>query len=126
MFTFFFISTVTLAIGFTCWFIHVITMFRFQRRRPGAEFRGDENFFRGPELHFSRKFLTTFFSVIDQVFRMLCFFIKCGTRPFLHQKTTILEKNSLIRPFSYSVRTFARIRQHYFYKYWGDQCMLKL
>src|SRR6218665_3950058 len=23
----------------------------------------------------------------------------------------------------YSVRTFTRIRQHYFSKYWGDQCM---
>src|SRR6218665_508834 len=49
--------------------------------------------------------------------------IKCRIRPFLHQKTTISEKNSLIRPFFYSVRTFARIRKHYFSKYWGDQCM---
>jgi len=26
-------------------------------------------------------------------------------------------------PFFYSVRTFARIRQHHFTKYWGDGCM---
>src|SRR6218665_3289932 len=39
------------------------------------------------------------------------------------QKNTISEKNSFMTPFFYSVRTFARIRQHYFSKYWGDQCM---
>src|SRR6218665_246523 len=39
--------------------------------------------------------------------------------PFFTRKTTISGKNSLIRPFFYSVRTFAHIRQHYFSKYWG-------
>ena len=43
--------------------------------------------------------------------------------PFFTRKTTISEKNSLMTPFSYSVRTFPRIRQHYFSKYWGDGCM---
>src|SRR6218665_2614301 len=43
--------------------------------------------------------------------------------PFLTRTTTISEKNSLMTPFFYSVRTFVRIRQHYFYKYWGDGCM---
>src|SRR6218665_1208709 len=39
--------------------------------------------------------------------------------PFFTRKTTISEKNSFIRPFFYSVHSFARIRQHYFSKYWG-------
>src|SRR6218665_392102 len=39
------------------------------------------------------------------------------------QTTTISEKNSFMAPF-YFARTFARIRQHYFSKYWGgDGCM---
>src|SRR6218665_2196802 len=38
--------------------------------------------------------------------------------PFLTRTTTISEKNSFMTPFLYSVRTFARIRQHYFSKYW--------
>ena len=29
------------------------------------------------------------------------------------------QKNSFMTPFLYSLRTFARIRQHYFSKYWG-------
>ena len=40
--------------------------------------------------------------------------------PFFTRKTTIPEKNSLIRTFFYSVHPFARIRQHYFSKYWGS------
>src|SRR6218665_2829294 len=42
--------------------------------------------------------------------------------PFLTRTTAISEKNSFMTPF-YSVHTFARIRQHYFSKYWGDGCM---
>src|SRR6218665_2336137 len=42
--------------------------------------------------------------------------------PFLTRTTTISEKNSFMTPFN-SVPTFARIRQHYFSKYWGDGCM---
>src|SRR6218665_2637147 len=65
------------------------------------------------------------FLVIDQVFQILRFFtiLNVVYGPFFTRKATISEKNSLIRPFFYSVRTFARIRQHYFSKYWGDQCM---
>jgi len=56
-------------------------------------------------------------------FTFLCS-IKCRIRAFLHQKNNISEKNSLIALFVYSVRTFARIRQHYFFKYWGtNACM---
>src|SRR6218665_1041942 len=38
---------------------------------------------------------------------------------FTRKNTKFSVKNSSIRPFFYSVRTFARIRQHYFSKYWG-------
>src|SRR6218665_2270526 len=40
--------------------------------------------------------------------------------PFYTAKTTISEKK---RQFFYSVHPFAHIRQHYFSKYWEDQCM---
>src|SRR6218665_3287209 len=49
--------------------------------------------------------------------------IKCRIRPFLHQKNHYFGKEFLASTIFYSVRTFARIRQHYFSKYWGDQCM---
>src|SRR6218665_949963 len=45
--------------------------------------------------------------------------IKCPIRPFLHQKNHYFRKEFLDKTFFYSVRTFARIRQHYFSKYWG-------
>src|SRR6218665_1296045 len=63
-------------------------------------------------------FFSSLFLVIDQVFRIftdfpdLCF-VKCRTGPFPHKKNT----------FFYSFHTFAHIRQHYFSKYWGDECM---
>src|SRR6218665_3448892 len=65
------------------------------------------------------------FLVIDQVFQILRLFTLLNVvyDLFFTRNTTISEKNSLIAPFFYSVRTFARIRQHYFSKYWGDQCM---
>src|SRR6218665_65632 len=63
-------------------------------------------------------FLTTFFLVIDQVFRIFPFFFPQIFRiftmlnvvydPFLTRKTH----------FFYSVHTFARILQHYFSKYY--------
>jgi len=45
-------------------------------------------------------------------FPYVCY-VKCHIWPFPHRKNT----------FFYSVHTFTRIRQHYFSKYWGDQCM---
>ena len=75
---------------------------------------GTENFSR-------TKISDDLFLVIDQVFKILRFFTVLNVvyDPFFTTKTTISEKNSLIRPFFYSVRTFARIRQHYFSKCWG-------
>src|SRR6218665_1592159 len=78
-------------------------------------------FFREKFPFSRRKFLMTFFTRFSDFTFLYC--IKCRIRPFLHQKTTISEKSSLIRPFFYSVRTFAHIRQHYFSKYWENQCM---
>src|SRR6218665_137420 len=64
------------------------------------------------------------FLVIDQVFLIFRIFTLLNVvyDPFFTRKTTISQKNSLITPFFYSVRTFARIRQHYFSKFWGDGC----
>ena len=68
----------------------------------------------------------------DQVFLIFPFFfqifyiftvLNVVYDPLLTRKTTISEINSLMRPFFDSVRAFARIRQHYFSKYWGDGCM---
>src|SRR6218665_3087730 len=58
-----------------------------------------------------RKFLTTFFLVIDQILR---FFTLLNVVLFVYnlfftRKTAISENNSLITPFFNSVRTFARI-----------------
>src|SRR6218665_2067462 len=50
-----------------------------------------------------------FFFQIFPIFAMLNVIFD----PFLTRKT----------PFFYSVHTFTRFRQHYFSKYWGDQCM---
>ena len=103
-----------------------------QWRRPGAEFGGTEIFFGGPKISewrflwkkfsFSRqKFLMTFFShrpdfsdfpFLFPYFPYLCY-VKCHIWPFPDTKNT----------FFYSVHTFSRTRQHYFSKYWGDQCM---
>src|SRR6218665_4187880 len=60
-----------------------------------------------------------FFTQIVRIFTML----NVVHDPFFTRKTTVSEKNSFITPFLYSVRTFARIRQHYFSKYPGDGCM---
>src|SRR6218665_2208837 len=70
------------------------------------------------------------FLVIDLVFRIFPFFsqifriftmLNVVYDPLLTRKTTISEKNSFVTPFFYSARTFARIRQHYFSKYWGGR-----
>jgi len=43
--------------------------------------------------------------------------------PFLHEKNLYFIKKFPDDTVFYSVRTFARIRQHYFSKYWGmDAC----
>src|SRR6218665_1710398 len=59
-----------------------------------------------------------FFLVIDQVFRIF-------TDPLLDvvydpSYTTL---SSQEKPLFYSFHTFAHIQQHYFSKYWGDECM---
>src|SRR6218665_934027 len=47
--------------------------------------------------------------------------IKCHIGRFLHKKNHYFRKEFLDKTIFYSVRTFARIRQHYVYfsKYWG-------
>src|SRR6218665_2447540 len=82
-------------------------------------------FFPGKISILRPKISDDFFLVIDQVFQILRLFTVLNVvyDPFFTRKSTISKKNSLIRPFFYSVRTFARIRQRYFSKYWGDQCM---
>src|SRR6218665_3216861 len=65
-----------------------------------------------------RKFLMTFFSHRPGFSDFLFLFpdftmLNVVYDPFLTRKT----------PFFYSVHTFARIRQPYFSKYWGDGCM---
>src|SRR6218665_3003213 len=76
--------------------------------------------FFGVKFRFSRqKFLMTFFfshrphfsdfPFLFPDFPYLCY-IKCHILPLPHKKNT-------------SVHTFTRIRQHYFSKCWGDQCM---
>src|SRR6218665_3238686 len=78
-------------------------------------------FFPGKISILRPKISDDFFLVIDQVFQILRLFTVLNVvyDPFFTRKTTISKKNSLIRPFFHSVRTFARIRQHYFSKYWG-------
>src|SRR6218665_3769634 len=82
-------------------------------------------------MRFFTKILMTFL-VIDKVFLIFPFIfqilriytvLNVVYDPFYTRKTTISQKNSLTTPFFYSVRTFARIRQHYFSKYWVDGCM---
>src|SRR6218665_1536830 len=68
---------------------------------------------------FSEK-ISRLFLVIDQVFLIFRIFTVLNV-VYDRRKTTISEKNSLMTPFFYSVRTFASIRQHYFSKYWGER-----
>src|SRR6218665_2488838 len=48
---------------------------------------------------------------------------KCPFRPFLPRKNHYFRKELLNKTIFYSVHPFAHIRQHYFSKYWGNQCM---
>src|SRR6218665_2797200 len=97
----------------------------------GAEFGGTENIFADQDdvTFFSdkisilpAKISDDLFLVIGQVFRIFPLFslifriftlLDIVHNPFLTRKTT----------FFYSFHTFAHIRQHYFSKYWGDECM---
>src|SRR6218665_1022981 len=77
--------------------------------------------FSPEKLPFSRrKFLMPFFNhrpgFSDFTFH---YCIKCRIRPFLHQKNHYFRKEFVDKTIFYSVRTFARIQQHYFSKYWG-------
>src|SRR6218665_3616935 len=49
--------------------------------------------------------------------------IKCPMRTFLRKKNHYFKKEFLNKTIFYSVHPFAHIQQHYFSKYWGDQCM---
>src|SRR6218665_2997614 len=97
---------------------------------------GTENFFTDPIFlddifsgkfpFFTSKISDDFFSlVIDQVFLIFRIFTVLNVvyHPLFTRKSTMSEKNSFMTHFLYSFRTFARIRQHYFSKYWGDGCM---
>ena len=96
---------------------------------------GDGNFFRGPRFlndvffgknfHFhAQNFWRPFFShrpgFSDFPYR---YCIRCRIWSFLHKKNHYFRTEFLYDTFFYSVRTFARIRQHYFSKYWGGGCM---
>src|SRR6218665_372699 len=81
-------------------------------------------FFSGKISIFRVKIYDDLFLVIDLVFWIFLFFshifrmynmLNVVHHPFLTRKTH----------FFYSIHTctFTRIRQHYFSKYWGDQCM---
>src|SRR6218665_2275283 len=81
---------------------------------------------------FTAKNSDDLYLVIDQIFLIFPYFfqifhiftvLNVVYDPLLTRKTTISEINSLMRPFFDSVRAFARIRQHYFSKYWGDGYM---
>ena len=72
--------------------------------RKNFHFQG-KNFWR---LFFSSSDFPFLFSHFPYVY-----YVKCRIWPFPHKKTTIF----------HSVHTFTHIRQHYFSKYWGDQCV---
>ena len=84
-------------------------------------------FFR-KKFPFSRpKFLMTFFSrwpgfrifpFFSQIFRIF-YYVHCRKWSFPHKNNRYFRKEFLYDTLFYSVRTFARIRQHYFSKYWG-------
>ena len=70
------------------------------------------------------------FLVINQVFQILCVFIAVSLLYQMsymtlssQQKALFQQKNSLTTPIFSSLQAFAPIPQHYFSKYWGDQCM---
>src|SRR6218665_4089635 len=71
--------------------------------------------------------------VFDHMFQSLPFVTVCGVLWLYDTSMTSMALSSREKPlfqkqflddtFFYSVRTFARIRKHYFSKYWGDGCM---
>src|SRR6218665_2426154 len=112
----------------------------WQWRKPGVEFGGrkiisrTKIFFR-KKFPFSRtKFLTTFFLIIDQVFRIFPFFsrifciftmLNVVYDPFLTRETTISERNSFMTLFSLS--SYFRAHPTLLLKILGrDGCMGRL
>jgi len=90
-------------------------------------------FFFGKNFHFhGQNFWWPFFShrlgfsdfpfLFPEDFPYL-YYVKCRIWPFPHKKNHYFRKEFLYDAFFHSVRTFARIPQHYFSKYWGDGCM---
>src|SRR6218665_828880 len=88
--------------------------------------------FWAKNVHFSRpKFLVTFlshrpdFSDFPFLFQdfLYLYYVKCIYMTLPRKKDHYFRKEFLYDTFFYSLRTFARIRQHYFSKYWGDGCM---
>ena len=87
---------------------------------------GTKNFFRSPisgkisifrvkisdDLFFSHRPGSSDFSFLFPDFTYV-YYVKCRIWPLPHKKNTIF----------HSVHAFTHIRQHYFSKYWGDQCM---
>src|SRR6218665_1675853 len=76
------------------------------------------------DLFFShRPGFSDFYSLFSDSPYLCC--VKCRIYPFFTRKSTIyLRKEFLDDTYCfYSVRPFAPIPQHYFSKYWGDQCM---
>src|SRR6218665_2959345 len=65
------------------------------------------------------------FSTFFQIFHNFTL-LNVARDPFFAGKNPISENNSLMTRFLCSVRTFTRIRQHYFLKYWGDGCVRNL
>src|SRR6218665_4186171 len=72
-------------------------------------------------MRFLPKFLMTFFPFLFPDFPFL-YYVKCRISPFPHKKHYFRKEFLYDTAFS-SGRTFARIRQDYFSKYWGDGCI---
>src|SRR6218665_1088390 len=64
----------------------------------------------------------TFFLVIDLVLRIFPFFSHIF-RMFTMLNVVYMTISSQEKHNFHSVHAFTHIRQHYFSKYWGDQCM---
>src|SRR6218665_1844659 len=95
-------------------------------RRPGAEFGGTQKLFRGPISGkisiFRVKISDDLFLVIDLVLRIFPFFSHIF-RMFTMLNVVYMTISSQEKHNFHSVHAFTHIRQHYFSKYWGDQCM---
>jgi len=128
----------TSLIGFCIHFVFYISGGDLAPSLGGTEkFFADQNFwmtfFSDKNLHFhAKKILMTFcfshrpdFSDFYYLFSdfsdLYC--VKCRIWHFLHKIKHYFKKEFLDDTYFYSVRAFVPIRQHYFSKYWGDQCM---